>query len=238
MLEYAEFSKDCSLLKAYYPILTGIIDAFLRRREENGLIAAMQGYWNFYEWSNGMDGAASADKKRYDLPLNCFVVLALYDLRKICALIDKPFVYEEDVSGLKTALAQFYMPEKGVYTTYLCENEGHVSKLSNALVILALPESEHNAKLAEFIMADNGYEPITLSMKVFEFDALLSVGTHNSAYVLDTIRRDYGYMLSKGATSFWETIVGASDFSNAGSLCHGWSALPVYYLSKFAKWSS
>ena len=70
-------------------------------------------------------------------------------------------------------------------------------------------------------------------MKVFEFDALLAVNEKNCAYVLETIRRDYGYMLSKGATSFWETIVGASDFHNAGSLCHGWSALPVYYLSKF-----
>lgn len=237
MLEYAEFSKDYSLLEEYYPILTGIVDAFLRRREENGLIAAMQDYWNFYEWSSGMDGAAAVtnDKKRYDLPLNCFVIMALYDLKKICALIGKPFVYTEKLNGLKSSLAQFYMPEKGVYRTYLGDNEAHVNKLANALTILALPENEKNEALAAFIMADNGYESVTLSMKVFEFDALLSVNENNSGYVLDTIRRDYGYMLSKGATSFWETMVGASDFSNAGSLCHGWSALPVYYLSKFAK---
>lgn len=235
MLEYAEFSKDCSLLEEYYSILTGIVDAFLRRREENGLIAAMQGYWNFYEWSSGMEGTALNDKKRYDLPLNCFVVMALYDLQKICALIKKPFVYTEQLNGLKRALAQFYMPEKGVYRTYLGDNEAHISKLANALTILASPESEKNEALAAFIMADNGYEDVTLSMKVFEFDALLSVNESNSRYVLDAIRRDYGYMLSQGATSFWETLVGAADFGNAGSLCHGWSALPVYYLSKFAK---
>ena len=36
-------------------------------------------------------------------------------------------------------------------------------------------------------------------------------------------------MLREGATTFWEIIIGADDFADAGSLCHGWSALPVYY---------
>ena len=39
-------------------------------------------------------------------------------------------------------------------------------------------------------------------------------------------------MLEKGATSFWETINGDADFGNAGSLCHGWSAMPIYYLNR------
>jgi hypothetical protein len=39
-------------------------------------------------------------------------------------------------------------------------------------------------------------------------------------------------MLSCGATTFWETILGAEDFNGAGSLCHGWSAIPVYWLTK------
>ena len=36
-------------------------------------------------------------------------------------------------------------------------------------------------------------------------------------------------MLYQGATSFWETEEGASDFGHAGSLCHGWSAMPAYF---------
>ena len=30
-------------------------------------------------------------------------------------------------------------------------------------------------------------------------------------------------------TTFWETIDGEKAFENAGSLCHGWSAMPIYY---------
>jgi len=41
-------------------------------------------------------------------------------------------------------------------------------------------------------------------------------------------------MLYHGATTFWETILGEEDFSNAGSLCHGWSAVPIYFYHKYA----
>ena len=38
-------------------------------------------------------------------------------------------------------------------------------------------------------------------------------------------------MLRAGATSFWETDL-ASDFYRAGSLCHGWSSIPIYVFEK------
>ena len=40
-------------------------------------------------------------------------------------------------------------------------------------------------------------------------------------------------MLYAGATSFWETTNGASDFGFAGSLCHGWSAVPIYIFWRY-----
>ena len=70
-------------------------------------------------------------------------------------------------------------------------------------------------------------------MKAFKYDALLK--TDESKYkniVLNEIRKDYKAMLDAGATSAWETADGASAFGNAGSLCHGWSAIPVYYYHK------
>ena len=40
-------------------------------------------------------------------------------------------------------------------------------------------------------------------------------------------------MLFSGATSFWETAAGADDFGKAGSLCHGWSAIPIYFYYRY-----
>ena len=72
--------------------------------------------------------------------------------------------------------------------------------------------------------------PNTLSMNAFRFDALLAADRERYApVILDELDRDYLTMLRAGATSFWETIEGADAFGGAGSLCHGWSALPVYY---------
>ena len=61
------------------------------------------------------------------------------------------------------------------------------------------------------------------------YDALLSVDESYKDYILADMTDKYSYMLEEGATTFWETIEGWRAFGNAGSLCHGWSALPVYY---------
>lgn len=73
----------------------------------------------------------------------------------------------------------------------------------------------------------------TLSMRVFKYDALLKTDCGQYARtVLDEIRRDYSKMLDAGSTTVWETMEGAAAFSEAGSLCHGWSAMPAYYFRR------
>ena len=71
--------------------------------------------------------------------------------------------------------------------------------------------------------------PATLSMQTFVYDALLLRDRDPGAFILADIAQNYGEMLRCGATSIWETLEGQSAFGNAGSLCHGWSAMPVYY---------
>ena len=86
--------------------------------------------------------------------------------------------------------------------------------------------------MAEKIAGDEVPHPATLSMKAFKYDALLAVSREKYApCVLSEIDEVFGRMLDAGATSFWETELGEADFGGAGSLCHGWSALPVYFYS-------
>ena len=70
-------------------------------------------------------------------------------------------------------------------------------------------------------------------MSTFFYDALLSIDKNNKEWIIEDIKKKYSYMLKKRATTFWETEKGWKDFDNAGSLCHGWSAIPVYYIIKF-----
>ena len=66
-------------------------------------------------------------------------------------------------------------------------------------------------------------------MKIFKYDALLATDKEkHQEWVLNEIRREYSKMIEQGDT-VWETIDGASAFDNAGSLCHGWSSISIYY---------
>ena len=69
---------------------------------------------------------------------------------------------------------------------------------------------------------------VTLSSQIFRYEALLRSEIYGSSIKKDILNR-WLPMIDAGATSFWETEKGESDFDGAGSLCHGWSAVPVYF---------
>ena len=86
--------------------------------------------------------------------------------------------------------------------------------------------------LADRIVSDASLTKATLSMEAFVYDALLAVDKKKyKDFILYQLDKEYGFMLDNGATTFWETLDGEKAFDSAGSLCHGWSALPIYYYS-------
>ena len=74
--------------------------------------------------------------------------------------------------------------------------------------------------------------PVTLSYSIFKYDALMT-DPNNFQWMMDDIAQIWGKMLFSGATTFWETAEGASDFHYAGSLCHGWSAVPLHLYHRY-----
>lgn len=69
----------------------------------------------------------------------------------------------------------------------------------------------------------------TLSQCFYKFEALLQEKEKYGLTVFLQISKDWSKMLYADATSFWETEKGQADFDYAGSLCHGWSAIPAYF---------
>lgn len=111
-----------------------------------------------------------------------------------------------------------------------CGNLGgdEYTVLGNALAILAGLELDKEYVCEKIVNGE--LSDCSLSMKIFKYDALLA--TDKEKYqerVLNEIRSDYGKMMENGNT-VWETINGACAFDNAGSLCHGWSSIPILYL--------
>ena len=164
-----------------------------------------------------------------DLMINLLFILALQNLREIAFKIGKSFAYEDLLKeSKKRTYEAFFNEDVGLYSMSVGGDEYTV--LGNALAILAELELDKEYVCEKIVNGE--LSDCSLSMKIFKYDALLATNKEKyQAWVLNEIRREYGKMIERGDT-VWETIDGASAFDNAGSLCHGWSAIPVYYYTK------
>ena len=225
--EYMKYTGDYSIARETVPTIISILDALVSFKQDGLIVNPPAPYWNFYEWSEGNAGALFADDGgRRELILNCAFVYAVKHLEMICELADIECP-DYNVDEMKNTINEvFFDEESGIFRA--CHDGGIPSALGNSFALLI---GLGDDRTLEALKRDDLLTPATLSMLSFVYDALLS-DPKNADFVLEDIRKNYSYMLECGATSFWETIKGASDFDNSGSLCHGWSAIPIYYFNK------
>jgi len=237
--EYVEHSGDLSILDEVYPVVRGIIDRFAGEIiPETGLIPRLPWpVWNFYEWTPGSDNGGDLGRGpnapytvQYDLILNCMFLNTLAHFRRLAEIRGDRFDFDED--AMRAAIrAMFFDADKTIF--HAVTDGDYCTRLGNALAVLTgVSTGEEAAAIGEKLKTNEGMVDISLSMNTFLYDALLKLDAGNRDFILADIDEKYGHMLSCGATSFWETLIGSRDFGEAGSLCHGWSALPAYYFHK------
>ncbi len=228
--EYTKFSGDQTLAREVFPVLQTIIHAFSEQMK-NGLVCNFEGeeYWQFYEWTKGLSNDEGGPTGA-DAALNCLFSIALQNMQKICEMLDVKVDYQVEAETLNHHIRDvFYRPDKQLYTNR--SDEEDYSELVNALAVLCgAAKGAEAEKICEALVGDRTLTKTSLSMMCFKYDALLMVNQEKyRTFILEHIEKTYGQMLDAGATSFWETELGEADFGGAGSLCHGWSAMPVYY---------
>ena len=231
--EYTEYSGDTSLAGKIYPKLQSVLNVFTGRLI-NGLAPNFIGndYWNFYEWRDGLNGRPrGVTDVVYDCALSALLSIALQNMQKITDALGKSIDYTYMVKKINTAINdKFYDAKRKLYVN--SDKDNAVSELVNALCILCGAASDTSEIEKIFTVGYEGLTLCTLSMLAFKYDALLKIdAARYKDFVLDDIDSRYKKMLDAGATTFWETEDGDADFHNAGSLCHGWSAMPIYYYS-------
>jgi hypothetical protein len=220
--------------------------AVYRASWQEGLLPCPRGkqYWHFYEWADGLDGRLGShglETDRWDAPLNAFYVMALNAAARMFRLAGEEHqaeTYAADAQTVRQAIdGRFWDETEQAFRTYdgpgICAP--HFAKLTQALILCAGACREERAPVLRRRLAENDSRLVetTLSHSFYAFEALLQEPDLYADYVFRKIERDWGYMLCRGATSFWETIKGADDFAKAGSLCHGWSAIPVYFYQAY-----
>lgn len=250
--EYLLYSGDREFAAKMAPTVEKICREFMRRTDKTGLLKRLKEsqYWNFYEWQDGLSGTIGKedadDELTYDLPLCAFVSMSYQSLSKIFEFLgnhEKSAEFSEAANKLNSAAHEaFYAGEEnGYYYSFIlpnsakADNRFHLCQLANALAVCSgiCPETELE-KVLENLANNKTLLPATLSYSIFLYDALMKNPEKYARYVFSDAAKAYGHMLYHNATSFWETLRGGDDFGYAGSMCHGWSAVPIYLYFRYA----
>ena len=243
--EYARYANDTALVRELWGTVERVLSTFAEKAAEIGGVLPPrfcgEQMWNFFEWQPGLDGAVCGgrpgEETVIDAPLCAFYAMALRDAADLAQSTGRPEIsaqYRQRYAQVRDAVQCFWDPAAGVYATTRQNGENtHHAELTQALFICAGLAGEHEDTLCRRLAAPEGLIPVTLSCTVWKYDALMTRPQLYARTVAQDIARTFGAMLARGATSFWETARGQLDFSRAGSLCHGWSAVPVYFYRRY-----
>lgn len=239
--EYLVHSGDLDFGKQLYQTVTKIVEKFADRIDSTGLIPSYTGvgYWNFYDWTKDDRLAGRVkflENPPYECPLNAMISDAFSCYAQICRMLEQEGAshYNDLHENLNRAIHTHFYDEKRQAYMMRCGEPNEMLYALNSVLALyvgAVPETERSKVLEHLMKGD--MIPCSLSSSIFEFEVFLQSGDAYRDYVKQKIETVWGRMLFAGSTTFWETEVGSSDFLDAGSLCHGWSAVPVYIYRKY-----
>ena len=232
--EYVEHTGDTSIIPIVMSAMCNMMDRLYSWIDGTGLITNQpKPYWNFYEWSYGNEGKKGfGDAGTHDLVINCAFVFANEHLKKLCKIANEKAPDYDTESMRKAIVKNFYDKDTDLYFNCI-EGDKTYGELGNAFAMLIGLGTKTTLSALKRELPETPLVPATLSMIAYVYDVILKEDPEfGKKFILDDIRRNYYFMLSRGATSFWEILEGHYGFHEAGSLCHGWSAMPVYYYNK------
>lgn len=242
--ENVNASYDRKFLLEMLPYAERMLQTFIRHSDDNGVaIFTEPRYWNFHEWSDGLDGGeifrTEPVPTAYDCALTALVAKALCEvskLEKMSGRLQLACQYDIAHKRLVASLDNFY-DDDGLYASYI-RNGQKVGKhcYTQATILFADGAPvERATHMCDVLRNPDGKAiDMTLAALQLKYDALVRYADDRK-FCIDEIKRIFGSMVLGGATSFWETANGEADFDDAGSLCHGWSAVACYVLDNYYK---
>ncbi len=217
-----EFSGTLDRMFGRYLELFDAQDAVMRLPEDADL-------WHFYEWLPGESCADEAanpvvgpqPERHAAFNLYFLEVLRYYaEWKNDPALRDMARQLAAGIHRL------FFDPARCEYRTGT-KGGVHLHTQILALYCGIVPEQERTRLTARILNDEFG--EITYSAMPYLVKSLMPLSPEARRFTDELVCRSYGAAVEAGATSMWETGLGAADFAGAGSLCHGWSSLPAYY---------
>lgn len=191
--------------------------------------------WNMFDWAD-MDTPSQGVVTHN----NCFAVHALRDVAELADWLDAPQLGREwrALADSISAAVNTHLWNEGkrAYTDCLRGDRQSAvfSQQTQTVAFMSGVAGDHSQECAAHCRDAMHHPPegfVKAGSPFFEFFLLEAYADEaRDQEFLDTIRRDWGFMVEMGATTFWEMWSGRSGRLTR-SHCHGWSAAPTFFLS-------
>ena len=246
LYEHYLYSGNDNLLRRFTQHLKVITDQALSLIDpDSGLIKIPdpETHWNFCEWVGGLDGSQNGGVEagcpspgEIQAPQNLYVYEMLSSYIKIMQAIGNLSEAERITpicSGLGKALERHFWSEKdGCYLTRHTPEFHLHEHVQYLMLAFDLVPGAKKQQVFAALRSENLIK-LTFSPLLYMMNGLFKQSPVEREYAVESINNVYENMQQQGATTFWETSDGASAFENAGSLCHAWSSIHVYYYGAF-----
>lgn len=235
--ELYEFEGDKAYLREIFPAVRTTCKSFCDRRGEDGLMRFPG--WNMLDWApmDCLPGSATCHE-------NGWLVKALEDAAWMAdeqGEDDGPWCRKQAAELREAMNRHLWNPEKEAYADSI-RPDGTLSTVFSqqsqtvALLSGCVPPDRVETVKTHILNAPKDWVHVqTPFMAWFCFEAFEQMGEHQA--ILDWMRRYWGFMAKKGATTCWEHIEGSSCSSYrwepTRSWCHAWSAAPAYFLPRY-----
>jgi len=243
---FCALTSDIDLATQLFPSVEKALHWFARQEDEHGLIANAP-FWHFIEWAHvGRAGESAPINALYSVALGAAARLA--DLVGYGPAAERYAARRDKVS--EALNSRFWDATRRAYVDQVDPVTGEqgkrVSQQTNALMVaFSIAPKKRWREIIETITNEDDLRftaapPIFIQAPLFDetrhivrantlychflYEAMAKVGRFDLA--IDHMRRFYTPMLEAGATTLWES------FEPSASLCHVFSATPVYQLSR------
>jgi alpha-L-rhamnosidase len=248
LLDYWRLTGDVSLLRDMFPTLLDFM-SYLKgyKHSDTGLLSLPKTHWSKTVL---IDWLAPHSRYGQSTAVNALYYATLQDASEIARALDKTErgnAWLQEASEIKEQMYDvLYDPEAGCYkeTVYVEVNHAYeITTQSAAAISTCSPHAqawalaceavpEHmEVPVADALLGGLSRDPTNPNVDIYGIywvlEALAKTERHSEA--ISIIEDLYGYLLSRGATTWWEGF--SADQHYTASLSHGWGGAPTWYLT-------
>lgn len=251
--DYVAYSNDLGLLREVWPAMKRLLDWFARQEDGSGLFAGADrpGWWCFIDWADYID------KRDRVTAVSCFYYRVLREAEKLAELMGESRFAGTCAAraGRLRAAIRSGMSRPGGWLLADCLTDEGVSasvtlQTNFAAAWSGVLEREEIGELAQTMLSSREFAPIKGAFFYhIVLETLLEHGYVGQA--VSIVKRFWGSMLARGATTWWETFDPTTPACKVPSpyqgntptylsdhipvsFCHGWGAGPTYWLTMAA----